>query len=700
MAGINDLVNNIRDSVTGFLDQVRGVNDEGRGLYPLDYKGTLAADLNLGRANWNKLVFPYTFSVIDINSPGSIVNSFSDFQLPLAPQSITQDEEFAISIKPTQGGTVTTHSGNKYKTLNIQGTTGIAPFRGSGGVDRKTGQGIFQPNQLKYASGYEVFIALRNYFRTYYEFKKDRGPDASGLRLVFKNYKDGEFLIIEVIKFTMDRQAAKPMMYDYKIEAKVLAHFDFTSPATENNIFNQIDNILDDANRVLDISRGVLLRGQDILRQIESTYQDVILEPLRKISLILKAARALPTVAADIAQRNLRATMRELDTIAVLTGIREQQQENRTTGNLDPRLANAPIPKDLSAAAQRSNTALIDDLREGLVALDVGSFPAATQQSILDEQEELQNTPRSFFENALSEIDRVKANAEDFFGLGSPEFDAIFDRTATLSADETKVITAEEYEILNALNSSKKVIQQILSTDQLFKSGFDERIADIIDRFDNRIDLIASTAVKQIELPAGTTLERIALRELGDSSRWGEIVELNNLQTPYITDDLTSTKSNVLKPGDKLLIPTQPRFGFSQAPAGAENKLTKNLSERERALGVDFKLNPDFDLIISNAGDLELIAGAQNMAQAVVLKLSYEKGDVVRHPSLGANVTPGQKFPPLQEIKDDIIRTLLQDARVERVDDLALIQENSELSIRFNLQIKQVDLPVPIKIVV
>ena len=51
--------------------------------------------------NWAHLPLPYTFSVIDIDS-GKNTGGFSDFALPLAPNSITQTEEFAISIKPTQ----------------------------------------------------------------------------------------------------------------------------------------------------------------------------------------------------------------------------------------------------------------------------------------------------------------------------------------------------------------------------------------------------------------------------------------------------------------------------------------------------------------------------------------------------------------------------------------------------------------------
>ena len=113
---------------------------------------------------------------------------------------------FAHSIKPTQGGTVVTHSGNKYKSLKISGTTGISPFRGPSGASRDTGASLFSPGGLKFSSGYEVFITLRNYFKAYYEFKNTGQLDRNA-RLIFKNYKDGEFLVIELMNFNMKRSA-------------------------------------------------------------------------------------------------------------------------------------------------------------------------------------------------------------------------------------------------------------------------------------------------------------------------------------------------------------------------------------------------------------------------------------------------------------------------------------------------------------
>jgi hypothetical protein len=86
------------------------------------------------------------------------------------------------------------------------------------------------------------------------------------------------------------------------------------------------------------------------------------------------------------------------------------------------------------------------------------------------------------------------------------------------------------------------------------------------------------------------------------------------------------------------------------------------------------------------------------MAQATMLKLSYEPGEVMLYPELGGGLTVGKKFPPLQDIKDRIINSLLQDPRIQTVTELSLQRESSSLFLKFNLYIKQIDLPVPVKI--
>ncbi len=693
LSPINQLVDNITASVEGLVNDLLGNANELRdGKHPTG-KAIDAVISTVDSSNWLKLSFPYTFSVVDID--GTSDNQFTDFSLPIAPNTLKQTEEFAISIKPTQGGTTTTHSGNRYKLLNIKGTTGNAPFKGAGGAARKTGEAIFQPKTLKYRSGYEVFLRLRNWFRAYYEHKKVAGKEARGLRLVFKNYKDGEFLIVELLKFDMDRQAARSFLYDYELEFKVISHLNFEELISRTTGF---EDALQSAIDAIDLARGVFLRSQDILRQIESTYESVVVEPLRKTSLALKALLGVGTVAADMGNKAITNTVSAAGTLAILLGLQSQQNDNKTTGDLDPRLSGAELPNDLENAAKNQGASAIINLDEALMAIDPAEFPESAQNELDQEQINASKLPRSFYLDTLDGLTRVKQNAEDFFNLGDPAYDALFGRTTTLSAPFTKVITAAELDVLKAFNDAAEGIKLLLSTEDLFKSGFDARIQDMVDRFDGNIELFAESAVRQIKYEAGLTLERMAQKELGDSTRWGEIVEVNGLKAPYVTDDLSSTIKNILKPGDSILIPTALRNGFSQVPAAKEIKTTKSLTELEKSLGTDLKLTKDFDLSISNAGDLEVVSGADNMAQAVVLKLSYEKGEVMRYPEMGAGVTPGIKFPPVKALKDGLTNTLLQDSRIQGIEDLSLTRDNSGVSLQFNLKIKQIDIPVPIKI--
>lgn len=690
---VTGLINEISDSVSALVDDLTGRERDPNVPSQSEIKGVSAVLSTINQGNWMKLTFPYTFSVVDI--AGGTQNPFSDFSLPLAPNMINQNEEFAISIKSTQGGTTVTHTGNKYKTLNIEGTTGIAPFRGTGGVTRQDGEAIFTPDQLKYRSGYEVFLRFRNWLRAYYEHKKIAGINAQGLRLVFKNYKDGEFLIVELLNFEMDKQAERTWLYDYKCEFKVLAHLNFVELENRTSAF---ESALEDANNFIQQARGVFLRSQGILRQIESTYESVILEPLRQATLAIKALQGIGTTAADVGNRIINNTVDAATTLAIAVGIQSQFTAARRDGGLDPALQSVTLPNDLESAVSNQGSAFLNTLGEGLTTVDSSQFSEETRNALNEEQATAQNLPRSFYQETIQEVNRVRQNAEDFFNVGDSDYDALFDRTATLEASFAKVPTQEELDVLNAFTNAVTGINLLLATEDLFRSSFDEKIQDMVDRFQGNISLFANTAVKQIQLNAGETLERIAQRELGDSNRWGEIAEVNNLKPPYIIDDPSDTRSNVVKPGDKLLVPTPIQDGFSQVPNAPEIKTTRGFNELEKSLGSDLKLTSDFDLSLTSSGDLEIVSGADNMAQAVLLKLSYEPGEVIRYPEMGAGLQPGIKTPPLEDIQDNLVNTLLQDTRIRTISNLSIRQENGTFRLRFNLFIKQVDIPIPVDI--
>lgn len=697
---ISGLVNNIKDSISNLVDQLLGKTSS-NGLYPDDAAiAPVQNKVQELKKNWNHLPAPYTFTVVE-RFTGQPTGGFGAFELPLAPTSIKQSEEFAISIKPTQGGTVVTHSGNKYKTLNITGTTGVAPFRGSGGVTKDTGDAIFQPNQLKYKSGYEVFLELRNYFKSYYEYKKKYGntPNGKDARLIFKNFKDGDFLVVELLNFTMERSSARPFLYDYSLEFKVLQHFQIPPKAPDALSFlEQVDQVGNTVLNKIDLARGIFLRSQGILRQVESTYDSSVLEVLRKTALAVKALLGIGTVAADMGNRIINKTVSAAAALGILEGVQRRQNESKITGAEPQSITDAALPNDLDAAVATRGGATVTDLNEALLEIDSSEFPEASLDALDLEQEEAFNAQRSFYEDAIEDLKRIKANAEDKFNLGSTYYDSLFDRTSTVTADSAKVVTDDEFDVLNAFNEAISALQLLMSNDALFKSDYPSRIADMNERFENEIALSAEAATKEIILPRDTDLERLAQIELGDSTRWVEIAELNGLKSPYIIQDMSDTTSNVKHPGDKILIPQPQVNPFSSAPAAKQIPGTANLSELEKSLGTDLKVTPDFDLSLGNSQDLLLISGGENLSQAVVLKLGYEKGELIRHPEIGVGLNIGGKFPDLITIRDDLVDTLTQDSRIDKLTDLAIRREASTLKMHFNIKIKQIDVPIPVEI--
>jgi len=706
---LSGLAKNIADSIAGLGNIFNKDFKGGPGSYPGDENNAnaaISAVLNkVDSQNWNKQ-FPYTFDVVtsDVTGKSAKGSNFREFPLPINPSDIAQDETFAISIKPTQGGTVVNHSGNKYGDLVISGTTGIHPFRGTGGASGRTGKAIFQPDELKYRSGYEVFLRLRNWFKAYYQFKKIRSKESEDARLVFKNFKDGEFLIVELIKFSGKRSAARKTLYDYTLNFRIIGRAGFKEPEGPEGIFGvlaDVDEVLNTAVDGIDTARGVFLRSQGILRQIESSYEQTVIEPMRKAALAVKAFTGIGTVAADMGNKAITGTVSAAAALAILLGIKDSQDEARKGQGGDDRLTAVDLPANLDKAASTNGAGAITAIgrnSDALMAIDPAEFPVESQEALADEQAAALELPRSFFEDALKDLKRVRDNAADAFNLGDAAFDAQFDRVATTKADPGKVVTDAEFELLGGFESAIDGLNTLLSTNALFKSPYEQRIDNVKTNFDGELDsLQALPAVKSIIMPIETDLERLALEELGDVTRWVEISELNDLKPPYVIQDQSDIRVNTVRPGEKILIPQPIRDGFGNAPVVKENKLNKDLNSVERNLGIDVKLTPDFDFALSNRGDFDIVKGVENAAQAVILKLSIERGELLEHPTIGMGLLPGTKGPvTIGAFKINLIETLTSDSRFEAVEKLEVRRNGPEIRINFFLKVKNVDTPVPV----
>ncbi len=126
------------------------------------------------------------------------------------------------------------------------------------------------------------------------------------------------------------------------------------------------------------------------------------------------------------------------------------------------------------------------------------------------------------------------------------------------------------------------------------------------------------------ETHAGDTLQRVAAREMGDANRWPELVWLNNLISPFLTDVESEATDRVLLTGSLIRIP---------APIGVSTNGTERAQVYERDCRmVNRRLTDDGN------GDIAVVAGVPNLTQQLKHRIITPRGQAIRHPEYGCLV--------------------------------------------------------------
>lgn len=224
----------------------------------------LLEDLNnkhytLIKENWYSAK-PYGFKISDENQKLTAV-----MFLPIGPNNLTINTNFATNIIPTLYGTVEEHSPVRYYDISIEGTTGMAPKyvepvvgspidaqkqmksgRSSFSISSELSLGGFFPKTLATISktinkaadlvggspttkmgvknDNSGYVAFHNLYRFLLHHKKVSSGEikTSGKKipLVFFNYKDNNEYSVVVRNFTLRRSAENPMLYYYSIQMR------------------------------------------------------------------------------------------------------------------------------------------------------------------------------------------------------------------------------------------------------------------------------------------------------------------------------------------------------------------------------------------------------------------------------------------------------------------------------------------------
>lgn len=119
----------------------------------------------------------------------------------------------------------------------------------------------------------------------------------------------------------------------------------------------------------------------------------------------------------------------------------------------------------------------------------------------------------------------------------------------------------------------------------------------------------------------GDDLQAVAARELGDANRWAELVWINRLSPPYITDDPLLVSASVLLSGSYIQVP---------APVGVPNGSGQSGQVFERDCLMRNKV-----LVEDAGGDIAVVTGADNLRQQLKHRVSTPRGQARRNPDYG-----------------------------------------------------------------
>ena len=184
------------------------------------------------------------------------------------------------------------------------------------------------------------------------------------------------------------------------------------------------------------------------------------------------------------------------------------------------------------------------------------------------------------------------------------------------------------------------------------------------------------TGYRFVDTRRGDTLQVIAYRELGDATQWPLLIAYNKLVYPFITDDPTQVAPGVLLTGSQILVP---------APVPVIQATT----DPTKVFQIDAALDSNGLLQADANGDLAVVSGVDNLAQALENRIETDNGELIFHPEygdlvrqlLGAMNGPNAGLLAAQYVK----AAVLLDPRVLEVDQSVVNINGDDIDVQMEV---------------
>jgi hypothetical protein len=259
-------------------------------------------------------------------------------QLPITPQQLTIQDQYAINVSATLRGILEEHSGVRFKIINAQGTMGVWPQRSSvtttpstpgiipsifGGTIQALGSVVQQVNGVvnsfisnnpnakptslrpetstfgQTSTGYYQALKLEQFLEQYAEAKKN--PACATWRLVFDIPKQNQSLVVTPMMYDWVQNALKPMEIQYRFQLKAWRRVNLNQRTASVAPNNQpiSPGILQRVLATISQSRQTLSSVVNLIHSVTSDAQTVF-SVLQQTSLFVKDLAGAAVTAADL----------------------------------------------------------------------------------------------------------------------------------------------------------------------------------------------------------------------------------------------------------------------------------------------------------------------------------------------------------------------------------------------------------------
>lgn len=444
---------------------------------------------------WDKL-YPYRLVVVDVRDPSRIVggatggrvsnkrskvqtpnggiqyvltqeiaNGSWEFNLPITPQMLRIQDQYAISTSSTMRGIIEEHNGVKYKTISASGTTGIWATRPTiGGVpkaptsigsifggtlnqfnnvlgDLKRVQRAFdgshpsnvanakRPEETDsgvFSTGYYQAMLLGQFLERYAQAKKD--PRNKHWRLVFDMPKQNQAFVVTPVSFNLEQNQQKPMEYMFNFQLKAWKRIQLDSPAPTSTDLPQLTaNTFQRILGTIRETRRTLGNSINLLKAVRSDFQ-APLNILRQTALAVKDLGGLAFTAIDLPRQLVDDYSSSIkDSLTIIASSFQRGPDGGPNGTS----ATGTTASGLRASTQEARAGSAAGMIQAQSVKNEGLSQSAVQSGALG-----LGASQSL---ETDETNNIFANPEVYFDL----FDALTVEDLTLSREQQQKIDEE-----------------------------------------------------------------------------------------------------------------------------------------------------------------------------------------------------------------------------------------------------------------